>query len=102
MVTLANQQRVLKNVFKDEVLHYFGGGQFTVTRELIVFVNMLVSQGDAEAVLIDDKEVPIRVTDLKEFQANILETYKEAVTNYYTEYDKLRKNRSVEKLVEYE
>jgi len=41
------------------------------------------------------------VKDLTDFQSEILNTYFTAANEYHAEYEKLRKNRSVEKLVEY-
>ena len=37
MVTLNNQKRVLTEQFKQDIIHYYCGGQFTVTQELISF-----------------------------------------------------------------
>jgi hypothetical protein len=103
MVTLNNQKRVLKERYREQTVYYYQGGQFTVTKELITFVGMLVEQGnDEDIVLVDDNETPIMVKDLSDFQAEILNTYFTAANEYHAEYEKLRKNRSVEKLVEYE
>jgi hypothetical protein len=103
MVTLNNQKRVLKEKFREQTVYYHLGGQFTVTKELMTFVSMLVEQGnDEDVVLVDDNETPIMVKDLTDFQAELLNTYFTAANNYHAEYEKLQKNRSVEKLVEYE
>lgn len=103
MVTLNNQKRVLKERFREQTVYYYKGGQFTVSKELMTFVSMLIEQGnDADIVLVDDNETPIMVSDLSEFQADILNTYFTAANEYHAEYEKLRKNRSVEKLVEFE
>jgi len=40
MVTLNNQKRILKEKFRENIVHYHNGGQFTVTQDLITFVNM--------------------------------------------------------------
>ena len=64
MVTLNNQKRVLKEKYYQSAVHYFSGGQFSVTQELITFVSMLVSKGnDADIVLLDDNDTPIIPTD---------------------------------------
>lgn len=103
MVTLNNQKRVLKERFREQTVFYYQGGQFTVTKDLMTFVGMLVEQGnDEDIVLVDDNETPIMVKDLGEFQAEILNTYFTAANEYHAGYENLRKNRSVEKLVEYE
>jgi len=103
MVTLNNQKRMLKEKFKEQTLHYHLGGQFTVTKDLITFVNMLVDRGnDEDIVLIDDNETPIMIKDLESFLSDLMNTYFTSTNEYHAEYEKLRKNRSVEKLVEYE
>ena len=103
MVTLNNQKRVLKEKYKEQTVYYFAGGQFTVTKDLITFVNMLVERDNSEdIVLIDDNETPIMVNDLEDFLAELMNTYFTAANEYHAEYEKLRKNRSVEKLVEHE
>lgn len=103
MVTLNNQKRVLKEKYREQTVYYYKGGQFTVTKDLITFVNMLVNNGnDEDIVLVDDNETPIMVSDLNDFMSELLDTYFTAVNEYHAEYEKLRKNRSVEKLVEYE
>src|SRR6056300_927210 len=103
MVTLNNQKRVLKEKYREQSVFYYGGGQFTVTKDLVTFVNMLVERDNTQdIVLIDDNETPIMVADLEEFLSDIVDVYFTAANEFHSEYDKLRKNRSVEKLVDYE
>lgn len=102
MVTLNSQKRVLKEKFREQTVFYHLGGQFTVNKQLMTFVSMLIEQGnDEDIVLVDDNETPIMVKDLTDSQSEILNTYFTAANEYHAEYEKLRKNRSVEKLVEY-
>jgi hypothetical protein len=103
MVTLNNQKRVLKERYREQTVYYHLGGQFTVTKDLITFVNMLVDRGNIEdIVLVDDNETPIMIGDLEEFLSELMDTYFTAANEYHAEYEKLRKNRSVEKLIEHE
>lgn len=103
MVTLNNQKRVIKEQFKENIIHYFNGGQFTVTKELVTFVNMLVEKGnDEDIVLIDDNETPILVADLEDFLSNITDVYFSAANSYHAAYQELLKKRSVPKLIDYE
>ena len=103
MVTLNNQKRVLKDRYREQTVHYHAGGQFTITKDLITFVNMLVERDNTEdVVLIDDNETPIMVKDLEEFLSDVIDKYFTAANEYHAEYEGLRRNRSVEKLVEYE
>lgn len=103
MVTLNNQKRVIKEKFFEDLLYFNSGCQFTVTKELITFVGLLIDRGnDTDVVLTDDNDIPAKIGDLKSFYADILNTYFTAANNYHTKYEDLRKNRSVEKLVNYE
>lgn len=102
MLTLNNQKRILKEKFNNDTTYYFNGGQFKLNRELIVYVSQLCKDNIDNKVLIDEVGTPINVSPLQNFLDVITEKYDTAVTNYYTEYEALRKNRSVEKLVEHE
>lgn len=101
MATLNNQRRILKEKFKNATTYYFNGGQFTITRELIVYIQTVIPNSN-KCVLIDDNSVPITVEPLANFLEVITEKYETAVNEYHTEYESLRKNRTVEKLVDYE
>jgi len=103
MVTLNNQKRVLKDQFRENTIHYFNGGQFTITKDLVTFVNMLVDKDNVhDIVLIDDNEMPVVISDLEEFLSNIIDQYFSAANKYHAEFQQLIKNRSTETLVEYE
>lgn len=102
MVTLNNQKRVLKEQYQEHIVYYFNGGQFTITKELVTFVNMLVEKGnDTDLVLIDDNETPINIQDVEQFLLDTLDVYFNAANQYYADYKQILEKRSVEKLVEY-
>jgi hypothetical protein len=103
MVTLNNQKRVLKEKYYQSAVHYFNGGQFSVTKELITFVNMLITKGnDSDIVLLDDNDTPIKIEDLIKFFDDILDIYFTATNEYQTEYEKIRTKRTIPGLVDYE
>lgn len=103
MVTLNNQKRILKEKFRENIVHYHNGGQFTVTQDLITFVNMLVDRGVSEdIVLVDDNETPILISDADSFLSDILDRYFSVTNQYYTAYKRLLSKRSVKKLVDYD
>lgn len=96
-VTLNNQRRALKEKFLADIIYYHNGGCFAVTKELINFVKTLIDTGNEEGVvLIDDNDVPIEIADMQNFLETILNKYFTASNEYYTEYQKIRKQRSVE------
>ena len=103
MVTLNNQKRVFKEKYYQSAVHYFNGGQFAVTKELITFVSMLISKGnDSDIVLLDDNDTPIKIKDLIKFFDDIMDIYFTATNEYQTEYEKIRTKRTVSGLVDYE
>ena len=102
MLTLNNQKRLLAEKYQEELIHFYSGSQFTLTRELITFVNAMVSADQDEVVITDDNNIPCMVEDLENFYSEIINKYTSASNNYYTAYASLKTNRSVEKLVNYE
>jgi len=98
MVTLNNQKRALKEKFYNECVFYDNGGTFTITKEMITFVKVLIDKGNKDAVLIDDNDLPIRIENLEKFYEDLVTNYFEASNSYYTEYQKLKTKRSVEAL----
>ena len=101
MVTLNNQKRILKEKFYEDLLYFTGGCQFSVTKELITFVGLLVQRGnDQDVVLTDDNDIPVSIENLNKFFDDILDTYFSAANSYFSQYSELKKNRKVEKLVD--
>lgn len=101
MVTLNNQKRLLKEKFEESLLFFYNGSQFTVSKELITFVNLLKEKGIETAVLIDDNNLPVEVLDISDFLDSILNSYFTASNEYLIEYEKIKKNRKIIDLVEY-
>jgi hypothetical protein len=97
--TLNNQMQALKSQVEVKLMYSINGGTFSVSPELITFVELLISKGQTESVLLDINRTPILITDLKDFQTNILSRYYEVTNDYLTQYEKIRKARSVNKIV---
>tara|TARA_B100001287_G_C22686502_1_gene534074 strand:+ start:12558 stop:12905 length:348 start_codon:yes stop_codon:yes gene_type:complete len=99
MVTLNNQKRLIKEQYAEDLVYYFNGGQFAVTSELISFCFVLKSSGQEEHILVDDNDIPISIESIEDFFTGITDTYFGAVNKYHAEYSKLKKNRSVESIM---
>ena len=100
MEVLTNQKHILKEEFNQKLQYYTEGGSFTATKELIVFVKTLVDLNNSDnVVIIDNNETPIRIKDLKIFLQEIVNCYFSATNEYYTKYNQLISQRSVESLV---
>jgi hypothetical protein len=100
MVTLANQKRVLKEEFKQHLIYFYNGSTFSVDKELITFVKSIIDLGQTDHVLIDDNDLPVHVENLSDFLDNILSIFSSASNEYYSKYQKLKNNRSVESLLD--
>lgn len=97
-VTLNNQQKASRERCEMLLTYSVNGGTFTIDQSLIVFSKMLLETQE-EAVLLDVYENPILV-NLKEFHTEVSSRYVEAVNEYYTEYEKLKKARKVHTVLE--
>jgi hypothetical protein len=103
MITLNNQKRLLKEKYHEDLLYFKNGCQFTVTKELITFVGMLISNGnDSNVILVDDNDIPTNIDDLNSFYDDILDVYFSASNEYHIKYNDLKSKRSVEKLIDHE
>lgn len=102
MVTLNNQKRLIQEKYQEDLLYFYNGSQFTVSRELITFVGMMIDKDQDSLVLTDDNGIPASVDDVEDFYDNIIDVYFTASNTYYSQYQALKKNRNVEKLVDYE
>jgi len=100
MVTINNQKRILKEQYQENLIHYHSGSQFTVTQQLISFVQSLTAMNQTSTILIDDNGLPAEIEDLETFANAIYSKYFEASNRYLVEYNKLKKNRSVESIME--
>lgn len=102
MVTLNNQKRLIREKYEEDLLYFYKGSQFTVTRELITFVGSMLARELDDIVLTDDNGIPANVDDIPEFYEAIINVYHSASNHYYAQYEALKKNRRVEKLVDYD
>lgn len=101
MTTLANQKTILRQEFNQNLIYFFQGHTFRVSKDLVCFVKTLIDLGhETEVVLIDDNELPVKVENLKIFLEDILNQYFMAVNGYQTKYQHLKLSRKVESLVQ--
>jgi len=100
MTTLNNQKRLLIENFNQNSIYYYQGGQFTVNKEIICFCEMISKRGQKSVILIDDNEMPVEIIDLNKFVDDLFDVYFTASNTFLTEYNKLKKSRTVEKIVE--
>lgn len=99
-VTIVQQKENIKARFANAVLYAKGGGLFSISPELINYVNLLIQNGEEDSVIIDSKGNPIMIVNLKEFFEDIQAQYAEAKNEFFAEYEKIRKARNVKTAVE--
>lgn len=98
--TLSIQRKTLKEKVDANLTYGYNGGIFKIDRELLNFVEMLIYKDRSEnIVILDANENPILVEDLVKFREEIFDRYFKATFDYYEEYQKIKKSRTVEKLV---
>ena len=102
MLTLTNQTRLLAEKYQEELIYFYNGSQFTITRELITFVSAMISAEQDEVVITDDNSIPCLVEEISKFYEEIINKYMAASNEYHTAYLNLKSSRRVEKLVDYE
>lgn len=101
MTTLSNQKAILKQEFKQNLLFFFQGHTFTVSKELINFVKTLIDLNqETDVILIDDNDLPINIDHLPKFLEDILNQYSMAVNSYHSKYTQLKVSRKIESLVQ--
>ena len=98
--TLNIQRKLLKDQLDAKLTYGSNGGIFKIDKSLISFVQLLVDKGRLENVpLLDVHNNPILILDLVKFKDEIFDRYFSATYEYFEEYEKIKKNRSVSKLV---
>jgi len=102
-ITLTNQRKIIKEKAEGKLTFGSNGGIFKIDRSLICFVQMLIDQGRLENVpLLDTNNNPTLIPNLETFKDEIFDRYFSVTLEYYEEYEALKKQRSVEKLISYE
>ena len=99
--TLNVQRKTLREKLESRLTYGHNGGVFKIDRSLISFVQMLIDQERTSNIpLIDSNNNPVMVPDLIKFKEEIFDRYFSATLEYLNEYEKIKKSRSVEKLVD--
>jgi len=98
--TFSIQRKTLKEKIDARLTYGFNGGIFKIDRTLLTFVQILVDKGRTSGViLLDANENPVLIEDLESFKDEIFDRYFTATNEYFEDYQKLKKSRSVESLI---
>jgi len=100
--TLNNQIQELRVKTETQLIISKNGGTFTINESFISFLDFLVKRDQEEAVLLDNNKTPILIKGLDGFLDEILTRYLDVTYNYLDQYEKVRKSRSVTKILDLE
>jgi hypothetical protein len=98
MATFNNQRELIKQEYKEHLIYHYNGYRFTVSLELMNFINLNVLSGINQIILIDDNENPCIIEDIENFSDDINDVYYQATNQYHQKFNELKKQRSVFKL----
>ena len=100
--TLHIQRENVKQRYNSQLQLITNGGIFYADRELISFVQSLIDTKNDSAIIIDSKNNPVNIENLKEFRENLLEAYHQASNELYAEHRRLKKSRNIKAIIEWD
>jgi hypothetical protein len=99
--TLNLQRQQLKDKLEADLVYGYNGGLFKISMQLINFVELMLNKGKNQNVpILDDNNNPVMVEDLEKFRDEILDRYVTAVNLFYLENEKIKKSRTLKKLLD--
>ena len=99
--TYSIQKKTLKEKIAAKLTLGHNGGLFYIDRPLLTFVELLIAKGRiSRVVILDVNENPILIEDLEVFRDTCFDRYFESTNEYFEQDQKLKKSRSVEKILE--
>lgn len=99
--TFSIQKKILKEKTESKLTYGYNGGIFYIDRNLLTFVDMLINKGRTSGVVIlDINQNPVLLDNLESFRDEIFSRYFEVTNEFFEQYQKIKKARSVEKLLE--
>jgi hypothetical protein len=101
--TLHLEKRRLQEKLQADLTYAVNGGQFFIDRNFIVFLNLLTpAEGTLSTTILDDNLNPIHISDITKLQRDVLALYTRVVNQYSSDFENLRKKRTVASVVDYE
>ena len=91
MVTYNNQKRILKQKFLDQNVYYAHGTRFSIDKEFITFINLLLQKQSKDVTIIDNNDNPVQIADFKKFVDEVMDLYTKNVNAYYTSIQQIKK-----------
>lgn len=98
--TLNNQLHKLRMKAEGLLMIAEAGGQFTIDRELICFLDYLVRNGYTETTLLDNSKTPVLIQDTVGFLKKITVRYFEVTNDYLREAHIIKQSRNVKSILD--
>lgn len=100
-LTIANQKKNIKNRVQQLQIVHHEGGIFRADQATVSFVKTMIDLGHTSAVIVDTKDNPIQIKFLQQFLETLMSSYISSTTEFHVEYEKLKKARNIEKLMDW-
>ena len=81
----------------NKLIFAYQGGLFTADAQSILFAKQ--HDPNRDLIMLDNNNSPIKITDIKEFISKADSCYYEAMNEYHSVHESLKKQRSVKKLM---
>jgi hypothetical protein len=100
--TLYNQQQTLFSKVEDLKLLTYRDRLIKTSGQLIALTKIMIDMKYNEFIVDDVNGNPVKIDDPNDFLENIVNTYANAKNEHFKGYEKIRKARSIKKLVNFE
>ena len=98
-ITLNTQKQNARLKLEKDLTFSLSGGIFNISPELISFVQALIFMGHKEFVMLDVNKNPIEISDLQDFQEQIVGRYAECMNEFLVEFKSIQKARTTKALL---
>lgn len=100
-ITIENQKATAQRRLNTMLVFHYNNGVFSADSTTISFVAALIAAGIQTSIVLDNKNNPIEIENLKEFQDQLISTYHIALNEYATEHQKLARARNIKKAMDW-
>jgi hypothetical protein len=97
-----NQITLVKELIKEKLIIGHLGGLYSISSELLSFLDLLERSGYDNAVIPDMNGVPTQIDNVKEFKETCMEKFAQEMNQALAEINRIRSARTVQELVDYD
>ena len=99
MATLANQKRIILEEYNQQLIYYVEGATFKITPDLISFVKTMCDR-PFDLILVDSNNLPVKISNPKEFLNDIISVYDTASADYFSKYSDIKSKRKIADIID--